>query len=261
MSLQDEDYDITVCYNPDNIDGKKRSAGMEMIKEPYLKNYEGQYVNELGEIVTDPSKYVKNPAYLEQASDSSRYHYYLQSVEIKSGLDYMESIYNQWPKTRLILCYMSGFAQQMSTWVERNDAANYDSYAIFAGGVQGSEPSYLLGSLESGIGQTFTYSGTQQKGIKSLLRGAISFGGADAAKSLADLSKRVYSGTLGTDYVAKNAEALGVWFTQGKTSSVPDTLAIKELSVPLDTPVTDFDPEECIKNPEQYDTSIIWQDK
>lgn len=258
--LANEDYDVVVCYNEDNDDGKKRSAGMGMIKEPYLKNYAGEYIDATGNKVSEDKK-VDNPAYLPQAAVEGKYHYHLQSVNITSGLDYMAEIKTLYPKTQLILCYMSGFASQMSMWVERNDASNWDKYGIFAGGVQGSEPNYILGSIASGVGESFTYQGETKTGAKSIFRGAISFGGADAAKSLAELSNKVYFGTVDVDYKKTNAEALGIWFTEENSSEVPDTLAVKELALPLNTPISDFSPVNCIKNPASLNTTILWQKK
>lgn len=233
-----EAFDVVICYFEDNDDAKNRSKGIRQIKEEKLKNSDGDYIDADGNVVSSASQAADNPAYLSLSN--AHIVEEVQGLEISNGVDYMGTLLTAHPDAKLFLCYMSGFASGMSQKI--TDATRYDNdaYAIFAGGVSGSEPAYLCGSLADGVGQTFTHSGSDYTGVESIFRGAVSFGGADAAQSLADLCLKVYDGTRGVDYEKTTTEALGVWYTVN-TSTIA-ALACINLQEPAGTPVKDFDP-------------------
>lgn len=210
----DQDFGVIVCYFEDNDDAKNRSAGLRMIKEPKLKDINGNYLDADGNIVSSAEQAADNPAYLSLIGTGQATVYEeLQGLNITSGLDYMNALMTAHTDAKLFLCYMSGFASGMSQKIVDSVRYEDEAYGIFAGGVSGSEPAYLLGSLSGGVSQTFTHSGDEYTGAESIFRGAVSFGGADAAASLATLCTKVYYGTEGVDYQKKTTEAVGVWYT------------------------------------------------
>ena len=173
--------------------------------------------------------------------------------------EYMPTIKTMYPNAKLFILYGSLAASTMSNYIVSNSAyANeLHEYAIFGGGVSGTqEPACLLGSLDSGVGQSFTQSGQTVTGIKSIFRGAVSFGGTDAAKSVVELCKKVYEGTAGTDYVKENVEPLGIWYTVEGDGTTPDTLACYPINQALGTPVQSFDPLAAMKDSKN---EIKWQ--
>ena len=102
------------------------------------------------------------------------------------------------------------------------------------------------------------HSGQTYTGSKSIFRGAVSFGGSDAAQSLADLCYKVYNGESGTDYQPRNAEAIGVWYGYENDGIIKDTLACLTVDEPEGTPVKGFDMKAMLEN---VKTTIKWQDK
>lgn len=259
-NMQGKTFDTVVCYNNDFEDNINRSNGIRTIKEKKLKNKAGQWIDAQGNVVSSEAEAADNPAYCELlTSGNNRIREYAM-VPTKSISEYMPDIKAQYPNARLFLLYGSLAASTMSNEIIANTSnANPDEYAIFGGGVSGTqEPACLLGSLPSGVGKSFTQSGQTVTGIKSIFRGAVSFGGADAAKSVVDLCKKVYEGEAGTDYVKDNVEPLGVWYTVKAQGETPDTLACLPINVPMGTPVSTIDFLASLKNP---DIEIKWQNK
>jgi ABC-type sugar transport system substrate-binding protein len=240
-----EAFDIVVCHFEDNDDAKNRSKGIRTISEPKLKNSNGDYIDSNGNVVTSASQAADNPAYLSLIeNDNVNVYEEVQGLNIANGLDYMNTLMTAHPNAKLFLCYMSGFASGMSQKITDNKRYENDQYAIFAGGVSGSEPAYLCGSMEDGVGQTFTHSGSEYTGTTSIFRGAVSFGGSDAAQSLADLCQKVYSGTIDVDYQKTTTEALGVWYTVN--TSTLSALAVINIQEKMGTPVRDFTPVNSV---------------
>lgn len=249
-----EEFGVVVCYFEDNDDAKNRSAGLRMISEEKLKNSDGDYIDADGNVVSSASEAADNPAYLSLIGTGQATVYEeLQGLSITSGLDYMNTLMTAHSDAKLFLCYMSGFASGMSQKIV--DASRYENseYAIFAGGVSGSEPAYLLGSIASGVGETFTHSGDEYTGTESIFRGAVSFGGADAAASLAELCVSVYYGEEGVDYEKTTTEAIGVWYTLEEEDYA--ALAVYTVEDEAGTPVQDIDLVSALSDSK---TTIKW---
>ncbi len=257
-NMEGKTFDTVICYNNDFEDNINRSNGIRSITSEKLQNEDGDWIDAEGNVVSSESEAADNPAYCEMLTSGDNHVYEYAMTPNQSVSEYMPSIKVMYPNARLFLVYASLAAPTMSNEIVANTTgANLDEYAIFGGGVSGTqEPSCLLGSLDSGVGQTFTQSGQEVTGIKSIFRGAVSFGGSDAAKSVVDLCEKVYYGEAGTDYVQENVEPLGVWYTVKAQDDIPDTLACHTVNVPMGTPVQEFDPIAMLSDP---DTEIKWQ--
>lgn len=259
-NMQGKSFDTVICYNNDFEDNINRSNGIRMIKSPKLKNKAGQWIDAQGNIVSSEAEAADNPAYCSLLSMGGNQIYEYAMTPNQTMSEYMPSIKAMYPKARLFLLYGSLAAPTMSNEIVANTSGvNLDEYAIFGGGVSGTqEPACLLGSLPSGIGKTFTQSGQTVTGIKSIFRGAVSFGGADAAKSVVELCKKVYEGEEGRDYVKNNVEPLGVWYTIKAQENTPDTLACLPINVPMGTPISEFYPLKALQN---ENIEIKWQNE
>lgn len=259
-NMQDKTFDTVICYNNDFEDNINRSNGIRMITSAKLKNKLGQWLDADGNVVSSEAEAGDNPAYCELLSAGGNHVYEYAMTPNQTMSEYMPSIQTMYPNARLFLLYGSLAAPTMSNEIVANTpGANLEEYAIFGGGVSGTqEPACLLGSLSSGVGKTFVQSGQTVTGIKSIFRGAVSFGGADAAKSVVNLCKKVYEGEAGTDYVKDNVEPLGVWYALNAQGDAPDTLACLPINVPMGTPVATFDPLAALLDP---DIEIKWQNK
>lgn len=258
-NMQGKSFDTVICYNNDFEDNINRSNGIRSIKNAKLKNKAGQWIDANGNVVSSESEASDNPSYCAMlSSNGNQIHEYAMTPN-QTMSEYMPSIKAMYPKARLFLLYGSLAAPTMSNEIVANTSgANLDEYAIFGGGVSGTqEPACLLGSLPSGVGKTFTQSGQTVTGIRSIFRGAVSFGGADAAKSVVNLCKKVYAGEEGTDYVKNNVEPLGVYTVKAQ-ENVPDTLACLPINVPMGTPIGEFNPLNALQN---ANVEIKWQNK
>ena len=182
-NMQGKSFDTVICYNNDFEDNINRSNGIRTIKNAKLKNKAGQWLDAHGNVVASEAEAADNPAYCSMLSTGGNQIHEYAMTPNQTMSEYMPSIKAMYPKARLFLLYGSLAAPTMSNEIVANTSgANLDEYAIFGGGVSGTqEPACLLGSLSSGVGKTFTQSGQTVTGIKSIFRGAVSFGGADAA--------------------------------------------------------------------------------
>ena len=259
-NMQGKTFDTVICVNNDFETNIHRSNGLKIITEPKLKNVDGQYIDENGNVVSSENEAADNPAYCSLITEGNNRVHEFNMTPNQSISEYMPTIKTMYPNAKLFILYGSLAASTMSNYIVSNSiyADELEEYAIFGGGVSGTqEPACLLGSLDSGVGQSFTQSGQTVTGIKSIFRGAVSFGGADAAKSVVDLCKKVYEGTEGVDYVKENVEPLGIWYTIKNHENIPDTLGCYPVTQPLGTPVRDFDAIEALNN---ENNEIKWQE-
>jgi hypothetical protein len=244
-TLAPKKFDTLILSSDLDQDGINRSNGMKTILEPYLKDKDGNYIDANGTVVTEDKK-IANPAYSSLITTAGTVHYTTMGLG-QTGNDLISAALTSYPETRLILAYMSGVSPQMSQYIIDNSATyNADEFGIFSGGVLGVEPQYLIGSLPEA---------TAADGTKSCFRGAVSFGGDDAAMGLAELAYKVYNGKSGVDYQPKTSDKIGVWYTYKDDGTNPDTLACYTLA---DSNVKDFDPKTMLTN---ASTTIKWQGK
>lgn len=260
-NMQGESFDTVICYNNDFETNQHRSSGLMSITSPKLKNVKGEWIDATGKVVASEAEAADNPAYCSMLTEGGNKVHTFAMTPNQSISEYMPTIKTMYPNAKLFILYGSLAASTMSNYIVSNSAYadELDQYAIFGGGVSGTqEPACLLGSLDSGVGQSFTQSGQTVTGIKSIFRGAVSFGGTDAAKSVVELCKKVYYGTAGTDYVKENVEPLGIWYTVNANGTTPDTLACYPINQALGTPVQAFDPAVAMKSELN---EIKWQNK
>jgi ABC-type sugar transport system substrate-binding protein len=233
-NLQGETFDTLILASDLNEDGIARSNGMMSIAEPYLKNNSGEYVDLSGNAVSEADR-LPNPAYSSLVAGNS--------IQVKTmglsqtGNEMISTYLTQHPDIRLVLAYMSGVSPGMSQYIIDGNY-NDEDFAIFSGGVQGNELDYLIGSL------------SETEGTKSVFRGAVSFGGSDAAQGVADLAYKVLNGQEGVDYPKRTSETIGVWFAVGEGASA------KLACLTVDAPVVEgFDPASALGSP---NTVVKW---
>ncbi|MDR1537205.1 MAG: substrate-binding domain-containing protein [Clostridiales bacterium] len=212
-NLAGQSFDTLILCSDLNEDGIARSNGMKSITEKTLPNGS------------------PNPAYCELVANNP-VHTGTMGLS-QTGNELISGYLTQYPNIKLALVYMSGVTPGISQYIVDGNYNN-DEYAVFSGGVQGNEQDYLIGSI------------SDTEGIKSVFRGAVSFGGADAAQGVADLAFKVYNGAEGVDYQKQTTETIGVWYVaDGKLACFTvDGEAVK-----------DFDPKSTLAD---ANTVIKW---
>jgi ABC-type sugar transport system substrate-binding protein len=217
-----------------------RSNGMASLKEPYLKNNAGDYIDASGAVVSEDKK-VANPCYSSIVASHPIKEVMMGTSDTGKAL--VQNALVEDANVRLVLMYGSLFAAGGSQYITDTYPNNLDDFGIFGGGVGGNEGAYLLGSLPDGVGENVTVGGNDYKGLKSVFRGAVSFGGEDAAGSVASLAYNCFFGKEGVDYQKKTPETLGLWFTYN--SAAKEALACRDINTPT---VTDFVPETALND-------------
>lgn len=255
-NLQGKSFDTVICYSDLQSDAIKRSNGLRSITEEYLKNSDGKFVDAEGNEVEESAK-VRNPSYCELVA-SNPVHEVLEGLDITSGTTYMSNILTQYPNTKLVLMYMSGWAPTMSQYVVDNGQLDNSQFALFGGGVQGNECAYLAGSLPTGVGKTVNHAGKEYTSVESVFRGAVSFGGSNAAESLSELCYSVFEGSEGKDYQKKTTDGIGIWYAYGADGEVGDTLAVISINQGYGSCAMDFDEKAMLSDAR---TTIKWQGK
>lgn len=193
-------FETVIFTSTLNDDAITRTTGIQSIYDPYLKNIDGVYIDEHGEVVDEANR-VNNPAYSELVATNPIY-------EVEIGLDMdgrtaMAAVLAEHPNVRLVLNYMSMNSTTASQYIlDTYDEEEWPEFGIFSGGVLGDEADYMVGSV------------SETDGYRSVFRGAVAFGGNDAAQGLADLSYKVFNGEEGVDYYRRNAETIGIWITR-----------------------------------------------
>jgi ABC-type sugar transport system substrate-binding protein len=210
-----------------------RSNGMASITDEYLKDKDGNYVDAAGNKVEEASK-VKNPAYCSLVAKNPVHT--VQMGMSDTGKALVQEALLQDPNVRVVLMYGSLFAAGASQYV-CDTYSNTDDFGMFGGGVSGNEGAYLLGSLPDGVNEKVNVGGTDYTGVKSVFRGAVSFGGDDAAQAVADLADKCFFGKEGVDYEKQTPQLIGLWFTVNNDKK--EALAVSNVT---SATVTDFDP-------------------
>ena len=198
------DWEVAFIESSLSEETLKRTYGMESIIEPYLKDWEGNYVDASGNIVNEAGK-VANPAYSELAAQ----HYAGVKVEqdqTNGGLN-VGNILTTNPNTRVFIAYNSLASTQGGQYVVDN-YDDLDAFAFFSAGVMGNEADYMVSAV----------SGTSYGiGAPTIMRGACQFGvsaaGGEVADSVANTAYAIMYGTEGVDYFKKNPDGIAAWWT------------------------------------------------
>ena len=197
----DGDWDVAFLSSTISDVAKSRCAGEAQILEPWLKNEDGEYVNLMGEVVSEAER-IENPVYCEMiASRVTSFEDAATEMDISGdNRSVVAGVLTDNPDVRVIIAYNSlvstaGSQYIMDTYPEDEQ----DDFAFFSGGVMGDEYEYLIGSVSD-------------SGTKSVFRGACQFGGGDAAATLANLAYNVMFGEAGVDYGKSNPNSIGLFF-------------------------------------------------
>lgn len=240
--LAGQQFDTIMLSFTANADAIARSTGVKSIIDPYLKNRDGKYVDVNGNVVDEAAK-VSNPAYSELVANAGEFYEY----EVGPGGDALATAataFLEHPNTKLVLCYMSLNATAVSQYIiDNKPEADWPSYGVFGGGVIGDEANYLIGSV------------SETAGTRSVLRGAVSFGGDNVAAGIADLAANVLNGSEGVDYQKVTPSAIGVWFTREAEFTFPAKVC--SFSVANQPTVLDFDIIQKLNDPT---TTVQWKE-
>ena len=198
----DGDWHVAFLSSTISDDAKSRCAGEAQILEPWLKNEDGEYVNLMGEAVSEDER-IENPVYCEMIAERVT-----NLADCTTEMDIsgdnrsvVAGVLTDDPDVRVIIAYNSlvstaGSQYIMDTYPEDEQ----DEFAFFSGGVMGDEYEYLIGAV------------SETSGTKSVFRGDCQFGGGDAAATLASLAYNVMFGEAGVDYGKSNPNSIGLYF-------------------------------------------------
>lgn len=198
----DGDWHVAFLSSTISDDAKSRCAGEAQILEPWLKNEAGEYVNLMGEVVSEAER-IENPVYCEMIAERVT-----NLADCTTEMDIsgdnrsvVAGVLTDDPNVRVIIAYNSlvstaGSQYIMDTYPENEQ----DEFAFFSGGVMGDEYEYLIGAV------------SETSGTKSVFSGACQFGGGDAAATLANLAYNVMFGEAGVDYGKSNPNSIGLYF-------------------------------------------------
>lgn len=198
----DGDWHVAFLSSTISDDAKSCCAGEAQILEPWLKNEAGEYVNLMGEVVSEAER-IENPVYCEMIAERVT-----NLADCTTEMDIsgdnrsvVAGVLTDDLNVRVIIAYNSlvstaGSQYIMDTYPEDEQ----DEFAFFSGGVMGDEYEYLIGAV------------SETSGTKSVFRGACQFGGGDAAATLANLAYNVMFGEAGVDYGKSNPNSIGLYF-------------------------------------------------
>lgn len=181
----------------------ERSAGEMAILEPYLKDYEGNFIDISGNVVDEANK-IENPAYCKIAAD--RYKGVIVEQDQTNGGLNVVNILTTNPNTRVFIAYNSLASTQGGQYIVDNYPDQINEFAFFSSGVMGNEADYMVGAVSATDGVT-----------PSVMRGACQFGvsaaGGEVADSVANTAYAIMYGTEGVDYVKNNIDGIAAWWT------------------------------------------------
>jgi ribose transport system substrate-binding protein len=168
-----------------------RTNGLLMISEPYLKNQDGAYIDASGAPISDATgnylagkseaDRVANPVYSPKVKIVQK----VEAQMMQDGQTAMQNILTTNPNVNLVLAYASDGGMGASNAILDEYAKGSSSVikdlakmAVFGVGMVGAE------------GQAVADSATN----KSVLRGAVSFGGLDLPQKTTDLAAKILNG-------------------------------------------------------------------
>ena len=225
----------------------ERGAGMMSLVEPYLKDYEGNYVDVSGNVVDEAGK-VENPAYSKIAAD----HYagvVVEQDQTNGGLN-VANILTTNPNTRVFVAYNSLASTQGGQYIVDNYANQLDEFAFFSAGVMGNEADYMVGAVSATDGVT-----------PSVMRGACQFGvsaaGGEVADSVANTAYAIMYGTEGVDYFKRNPDGIAAWWTIDEAWG-NGTASVAHFNILSGATVQAFDPIGALTD---ENTVIYWNSR
>ncbi len=246
LSAANPDWELAFLESSLADETLKRTYGMESIVEPYLKDWEGNYVDVNGVIVDEANK-VENPAYSQIAAD----HFAGVKVEqdqMNGGLN-VANILTTNPNTRVFLAYNSLASTQGGQYIVDNYADQLDEFAFFSGGVMGNEADYIVGSVSD-------------EGVLSVMRGAVQFGvsaaGDSVADSVANTAYAILYGEEGVDYFKKNPDGIAAWWAVDEGWSPEGVASVAHFNILSGATVQAFDPIAAL---EDENTVFYWNSK
>jgi ABC-type sugar transport system substrate-binding protein len=165
-----------------NTEAVSRSNGMKMIAEPYLKNVNGEYIDEAGNVVDEANK-VANPAYSSKVKVVQT----VQAEMFQAGQTAMQNVLTTNPNVKLVLAYagdggMGASQAIMDEYAKGSGVSVIDDLkkvAVFGVGMIGAEGPAVLDSATD----------------KTVFRGTIRFGGDLVGRTI-DYAQKMLKGDI-----------------------------------------------------------------
>ena len=161
---EDGSVETVIFQSSLNEEAVARSTGLKAITEPYLKNVDGEYINEQGEVVSEADK-VDNPVYCSKVNVVAT----VEAEMFQAGQTAMQNVLTTNPDVKLVIAYAGdgGMGASQAILDEYNKGAgmsvidDLDKVAVFGVGMIGAEGPAVLDSATN----------------KTVFRGTIRFGG------------------------------------------------------------------------------------
>ena len=247
LSAANPNWEIAFLESSLSEETLERCAGEKSILEPYLKDYEGNYVDVSGNVVDEANK-VENPAYSAIAAE----HFagvVVEQDQTNGGLN-VANILTTNPNTRVFVAYNSLASTQGGQYIVDNYADQLDEFAFFSAGVMGNEADYMVGAVSDTDGVT-----------PSVMRGACQFGvsaaGGEVADSVANTAYAIMYGEEGVDYFKRNPDGIAAWWTVDEAWG-NGTASVAHFNILSGATVQAFDPIEALTD---ENTVIYWNSK
>ncbi len=226
----DGDWELAFLESSLGEETVKRSKGEQSLVDPYLKDWEGNYVDASGNVVDESAK-VANPAYSEIAA--AHFSGNIVEQDQSNAAQNVANVLTTNPNTRVFIAYNSLASSQGGQYIVDNYPDELDQFAFFSSGVMGNEADYIVGSV----------SGTD--GVPSVFRGAVQFGvsaaGGEVADSVANTAYGILYGAEGVDYSKINPEGIAAWWAVDETWG-GGTATVAHFNILSGATVQAFDP-------------------
>jgi ABC-type sugar transport system substrate-binding protein len=164
-----------------NSEAVNRSNGLKMISEPYMKDVNGNYIDEKGTVVDEANK-VANPAYSSKVQVVTT----AEAEMFQAGQTAMQNILTTNPDVKLVLAYAGdgGMGASQAILDEYAKGAtsvitDLNKVAVFGVGMIGAEGAAVLDSATN----------------KTVFRGTIRFGG-DLIARTGEIAKQMVEGKI-----------------------------------------------------------------
>lgn len=164
-----------------NTEAVNRSNGLKMISEPYMKDVNGNFIDEKGNVVDENNK-VANPVYSSKVKVVTT----TEAEMFQAGQTAMQNILTTNPDVKLVLAYAGdggmGASQAVEDEFAKGSASvikDLNKVAVFGVGMIGSEGSAVMDSASN----------------KTVFRGTIRFGG-DLITRTGEIAKQMVDGKI-----------------------------------------------------------------